>query len=114
MMHCFVSAPTAPPQQIKATPISSQIIRVRWDLPPLHHRNGLIKGYRVKYTEVSSAKLSLEQEIIGNHYAELTNLKKYTLYRISVLAFTNGGDGKLSDTYLARTLEDGKFIINEI
>ncbi|XP_065056612.1 cell adhesion molecule DSCAM-like [Rhopilema esculentum] len=98
-------APTAPPTSIKATAISSQIIRVTWGLPPFPHRHGLIKGYKVKYFKKLSKKV-LEKTVTRVHYAELTNLEKYTEYEIFVLAFTEGGDGKTSKSIISRTLED--------
>ena len=87
--------------------MSSQIIRVTWGLPPFPHRHGLIKGYKVKYFKKLSKKV-LEKTVTRVHYAELTNLEKYTEYEISVLAFTEGGDGKTSKSIISRTLEDGK------
>ena len=54
-----------------------------------------------------------KEKIVKNvHYAELTNLKRYTEYSISVLAFTGGGDGTLSDNIISRTLEDGRYYYN--
>ena len=107
MMPLHLSiAPTAPPLNIKARPMSSQIIEVSWSLPPRSHHHGLIKGYKVKYSEKFSTKK--KEKVVRNvHFAELTNLQKYTEYSIAVLAFTDGGDGKLSDNIIARTLEDG-------
>ena len=101
-------APTAAPLNIKANPISSQIIRVSWTLPPHNHQHGLIKGYKVRYSEKFSA-LKKEKVVRNVHFAELTNLKRYTEYSIAILAFTDGGDGKLSDNIVARTLEDGTY-----
>ena len=92
---------------MSAVAISSQIIRVQWNLPALEHRQGLIKGHKVVYTELDTSKVFVKT-VTRVHYAELTNLRKYSLYRIAVLAFTGGGDGKMSDPVLTRTAEDGR------
>ncbi len=105
----YFLAPTAPPQSVSATAISSQIISVKWNLPPYEHRHGMINGYKVIYTEVTTSK-KFSTVVTSVHYAELTKLKKYTVYEISVLAFTGGGDGKLSDPIMERTAEDGNHI----
>eukprot|EP00794_Sanderia_malayensis_P011383 gene11383-12569_t len=98
-------APTAAPQSVTAVAMNSQIIRVQWNLPPIEHRHGLIKGYKIKYTELKTSKV-FSTMATSVHYAELTNLDKYTVYKISVLAYTNGGDGKMSKPVLTRTAED--------
>ena len=46
-------APTAPPQNVKVTPISSTTLSVTWRPPPVDDRNGDIIKYRVVY-EVSN------------------------------------------------------------
>lgn len=33
--------------------MSPQSVRVRWDPPPLEHRNGVIEGYKVLYRHVN-------------------------------------------------------------
>ena len=51
----------------------------------------------------------MERVVQGTlHYTELTNLLKFSRYRIKVLAFTGGGDGVASQPVVVRTAEDSK------
>lgn len=42
----------------------------------------------------------------------IRGLEKYTNYNITVLCFTDPGDGKRSDPVSVRTKEDGKFYLS--
>lgn len=42
------------------------------------------------------------------------NLKKFTAYNITVLCFTDPGDGPISSSSLVVTHEDGKLLNNKI
>jgi len=44
--------------------------------------------------------------------AIMAGLRKYTLYNITVLCFTDPGDGERSSPIEIRTREDGTFIYN--
>ena len=45
-------------------------------------------------------------KISGETKTELTNLRKYTNYTVQVLAFTNGGDGVMTEVLTATTEQD--------
>lgn len=46
----FLSAPSAPPQQVTVLTVGSQnstSISISWDPPPMDHQNGIIQEYKV-------------------------------------------------------------------
>ena len=131
-------APDAPPGNVSANATGSKAIKVKWSPVPYEQRNGIIRGYEVKYYLIDEELLWLYH--IGNDWnaedsellnlwkftnytindgnaedVELFNLSKFTNYIICVLAFTidqNGNKLKsnCSGTVSERTLEDGKFM----
>ncbi|CAL8111483.1 unnamed protein product [Orchesella dallaii] len=106
--HTAEGKPDQPPQDISCTTLTSQSIRVSWTSPPLASANGVIKGYKVIYGPASTwyddktkeVKVTAASEII------LHGLKKYTDYNITILAYTNGGDGKASEAISCHTEQD--------
>ncbi|XP_058262226.1 protein sidekick-2 isoform X1 [Hemibagrus wyckioides] len=103
------SVPSSGPSNVSAFSTSSSSILVRWFEVPDPDRNGLILGYKVVYKEKDSDSPLQFWTVEGNttHSAELTNLGKYVLYEIQVLAFTRIGDGlPSSPSILERTLDD--------
>ena len=100
----FVAVPTAAPQNVKLKTPSSESIQVSWQPPPVDTHNGVLLGYKVAYTTDDSSKRT---NTTGKQIT-LRNLKKYTLYSVTVQAYTIIGDGPASDKKTIRTLEDGK------
>ena len=105
--------PSAPPQNVLTEALDSQTIKVQWDPPARDKQNGQILGYRVLYTEADSVRGFDEATRlnIGERQrtsAEIGNLRKFTDYKIWVVAYTSVGDGPPSDVVIKRTDEDGK------
>ncbi|KAF4529945.1 hypothetical protein B566_EDAN018067, partial [Ephemera danica] len=100
--------PGAPPQNLSAVPEGSAAIRVRWNPPPAEHQNGRILYYRIQVVE--SARPDSEAIVIKLNASATTflvdELKKWTEYRIWVLAGTSVGDGPPSNPVSVRTDED--------
>lgn len=48
---------------------------------------------------------------LAKQTAIITGLEKYTDYNITVLCFTDPGDGEISEYNHVKTLEDGKYHI---
>jgi hypothetical protein len=82
-------------QDIGCTTLTSQSIRVSWTSPPLASANGVIKGYKVIYGPSSTwyDEKTKETKVTSASETILHGLKKYTNYNITILAFTNGGEG---------------------
>lgn len=106
--------PGAPPDFVKAFAESSTSIRVVWKPPPVGDRNGDIIYYKIFYvpSSVPSTREDVEATMIqieDPNAAEyvIDELKKWTEYRVWMLAGTVVGDGPTSYPVLVRTGEDG-------
>ena len=102
----FFVAPSAPPSNIRVTAFHSQSLLVSWLDVPTEHRNGIIRGYRLTYTNVSNRTGPVITE--RAYSVVLTQLSKATEYRILLWAFNSAGDG-VSGSVVAKTGEDGGF-----
>ncbi|ELU15655.1 hypothetical protein CAPTEDRAFT_52109, partial [Capitella teleta] len=103
------AAPTAGPSNITASAVNSTSIYLTWGEVPKRHQNGLIRGYKVKYSSVQENIGDSEVVIESNQVFEvyLTDLRKYVWYDLQLLAYTRIGDGSLSNPPLSiRTDED--------
>lgn len=87
-----------PVKNIVAEALSHQEIHVSWDKP--HITNGNVTKYRIYYSEMDSSDLymdSVAQEAL------LTELRPYTEYTITVVAFNENGMGDTSNEYVIKT-----------
>ena len=110
--------PGAAPDFVKAFAESSTAIRVVWKPPPVGKRNGDITYYKIFYVPSSVPSTREEEEatlvrIEDSDAAEfvIDELKKWTEYRVWMLAGTIVGDGPPSYPVLVRTGEDGRFLL---
>lgn len=100
--------PGAPPMNVTAVPISPTAVRVSWQPPPAERANGRIAYYKLLCvesgrgdSEASILKLKQNQTSVV-----LDELRRWTEYRIWVLAGTSVGDGPASYPVTVRTHED--------
>ncbi|XP_054706957.1 protein sidekick-like [Uloborus diversus] len=101
------AVPSAGPSEVKINATSSTTIVVKWGEVPKVHQNGIIEGYKVYYGAKNVPFLFKVIESNGTFTTTLTELKKYTLYSVQVLAFSRIGDGVLSvPPTSVRTFED--------
>ena len=115
----FLKDPGAPPDFVKAFAESSTAIRVVWKPPPVGKRNGEIAYYKIFYVPSSVPSTREEEEatlvrIEDSDASEfvIDELKKWTEYRVWMLAGTLVGDGPPSYPVLVRTGEDGRFCLS--
>ena len=114
----FIKDPGAAPDFVKAFAESSTAIRVVWKPPPVGKRNGDITYYKIFYVPSSVPSTREEEEatlvrIEDSDAAEwvIDELRKWTEYRVWMLAGTIVGDGPPSYPVLVRTGEDGRFLL---
>ncbi|KAG1663046.1 Protein sidekick [Nymphon striatum] len=101
------STPSAGPQNVEAEATSSTTIVVKWAEVNKDDQNGIIEGYRVYYGAKTVPFMYKTIESNSTFTSTLTELKKFVLYRIQVLAYTRIGDGELSMPPIAvKTFED--------
>lgn len=93
------AVPSSGPLQVEANATSSTTIVVKWSNVPKKAQNGQIEGYKVFYGAPGTGTVPVLQKTIPNNKTfttTLTELKKFVVYHIQVLAYTRLGDGSLS------------------
>ncbi|XP_034525631.1 protein sidekick-1 isoform X2 [Ailuropoda melanoleuca] len=108
--YTLQGVPTAPPQNVQTEAVNSTTIQFFWNPPPQQFINGINQGYKLLAwpAEVpeATAVVTIAPDFHGVHHGYITNLKKFTAYRTSVLCFTTPGDGPPSTPQLVWTHED--------
>ena len=111
--------PGAAPTNVYVEPLGSTLARVNWGKVPEKDRNGIIKGYRVRYKRIPegtrrrrSAEDYKEEKVPDGDTTSriLRSLDKACEYEVEVLAFTSKGDGNFSTPERFRTDDDSKFL----
>lgn len=100
--------PLLPPGNVTAVNTSSTVIRVTWSPPKKSSIRGVLIGYEITFTPASkNASASQRVMLCTNTSYYLEKLSKYTLYNITLAAFTKVGIGNESKIEQAWTDEDG-------
>ena len=86
---------------------SSTSISVSWEPVLVELQNGAITGYNVTYQSQTENDNGFEEAGPNDRQANLTGLKEFVDYNISVVAFTVKGDGPPS-VIVVRTDQDSK------
>ncbi|KAL5017103.1 hypothetical protein ScPMuIL_006692 [Solemya velum] len=100
-------APGTAPDSVRARPVSPVTVVVQWEEPKI--TNGIIQGYKVFYTLNPDLPITLwkSTEVNGdNKLATITHLQTNRTYTMSVLAFSNGGQGPLSEPIQVMTRQN--------
>lgn len=105
---CYI-VPGAPPRNITAGADSPTTIAVSWLPPPLERSNGRIIYYKVFFVEVGRSDSEATITTLNETRIVLDELKRWTEYKIWVLAGTSVGDGPRSHPIIVRTHEDGMY-----
>ena len=102
------TVPSGAPQTLTVVGTGVTTISLSWQQPAPETRNGLILGYSVRISSVSSAET---REITTvNTNLTVTSLAPYTLYECVVAAYTSVGAGPPSDIILAQTEPTSKIL----
>ena len=103
----LLSEPDGTPQNVTGQTTSSTSILVSWEEVQAELRNGIITGYNITYQSLTENDNGFLQASPNDHLANLTGLKEFVEYNISVVAFTVKGDG-LPSVIVVRTDQDSK------
>ena len=103
------SEPDDAPQNVSGRNTSSTSISVSWEEVQAELQNGIITGYNITYQSQTENDNGFVKAGPKDLQANLTGLKEFVKYNISVVAFTVKGDGPPS-VIVVRTDEDGKLI----
>ena len=105
-----LSEPDGAPQNVKGQNTSSTSISVSWEAVQADLQNGIITGYNITYQSQTENDNGVVEAGPNDLQANLTGLKEFVKYNISVVAFTEKGDGPPS-IIVVRTDEDSKWRI---
>ena len=100
------TVPSGAPQSFTAVSTGVTSISLSWQLPLLADRNGVIVGYRVSLSSVSSAETRTISTMDTN--ITVSSLSPYTTYECIVAAYTVVGDGPPSSIIIVQTQETSK------
>ena len=97
----FAIVPSAPPENIITTDVSTTYVRLNWTPPPTEHHNGVITGYVVRVTMANTQ----ESYNLTSNTAELLvdSLTPDNEYIFAVAAQTVIGIGPFSATITQQT-----------
>ncbi|XP_055547044.1 tyrosine-protein phosphatase Lar isoform X2 [Wyeomyia smithii] len=98
--------PGAPPRNITVEATSPTTINVSWLPPPVERSNGAIVYYKVFFVEDGRSDSEATVTTLNSTSLVLDELKRWTEYKIWVLAGTTVGDGPRSYPVTVRTHED--------
>ena len=79
-----------------------------WDEVPANQQNGIITGYTITYNSQTENDNGNVSAGANDRQTELTGLKEFVNYTITVFASTVKGDGPTSDAIVVRTDQDSK------
>ncbi|XP_068728102.1 uncharacterized protein [Montipora capricornis] len=100
-------APSKPPTGFIVSAATSTSVTASWKLPPVHSRNGIIKGFKLFINKKgSSDKPDLQLIDVSNasvYTKTVTGLQESTKYELQVLAHTSAGDGPKSFVQFVKT-----------
>ena len=105
----FLSEPSAAPLNVTGHNTSSTSILVVYGDVPAFDQNGIIKNYTITYRSLTEGHNGSAIAGPSDRQKELTNLREYVDYEITVLASTSKGDGPQSNPILVSTDEDSKY-----
>jgi len=100
--------PGAAPASVSGQNSSSTSILVTWDEVPADEQNGNITGYTITYNSQTENDNGTVPAGPNDRQKELTGLKEFVKYNITVFASTVKGDGPASDPIVVRTEQDSK------
>ena len=110
-LHFFnfcVSEPAVAPPNVRGHNTSSTSILVLWDEVPVEERNGIITGYTITYQSQTENHNDNVPADANERQKELTGLREFVDYNITVFASTAKGNGPRSPVLVVRTAEDGE------
>ena len=105
----FLLEPAAAPLYVRGHNTSSTSILVEWDDVPAFDQNGIITNYTITYRSLTEGHNGSAIAGPYDRQKELTGLREYVDYDITVLASTSKGDGPQSSPILVSTDQDGKY-----
>ena len=108
-LYTCLSEPDGKPQNVSGRNTSSTSISVSWEAVQAELRNGIITGYTITYQSQTENDNGIVEAGPNDRQADLTGLKEFVNYTISVFASTVKGIGPPS-VLVVRTDQDSKWL----
>lgn len=103
----------------RVEPLNSTSVQVWWIPPNPQKINGINQGYKLQAWRFDKERGPIESKMMTVHpnlvdplakqTAIMGGLEKFAEYNITVLCFTDPGDGELSEFVYVKTREDGNY-----
>ena len=94
---------------MSAIATSEEEIQITWAAPEARKQNGKLTGYRVFVVERNDPNSKEVKDVSASQLSvRVDNLKQWTFYKVSVLAYNKMGDGPPSKNIDVRTDEGGR------
>jgi len=111
--------PSASPTNVQAESINSTCVQVTWTPPNPQQINGINQGYKIQAWRDSAIEKTASMppslfDPLAQQSGVICGLQKFMAYNITVLCFTNPGNGKPSTPVAVKTLEDVPDSVNSI
>ena len=110
----FLLVPSKPPANVTGNNLTSTSIEVRWNLISPRFTHGIILGYKVSYLAADLGNNRKWNEYVVNHSTTsvvISNLRKFTVYVVSVEGLATKGSGIESKCVEITTAEDSKILM---
>lgn len=110
----LLSVPSVAPKQVSVQSKGPYSILVKWSPMSSKDVNGVLMGYNVHYKQIvarnkrSNSAGVVQATNVSSPSVEIVGLKPFSLYRITVAAFTKKGNGPPSAPATLRTDEEGR------
>ncbi|CAG9821930.1 unnamed protein product, partial [Phaedon cochleariae] len=108
--------PEAPPIITEVAALNSTSVQIWWVPPDPQKINGINQGYKIQAWQWLPSRGHVEASVMTVHpnlldpYAKqsavMTHLRKYAEYNLTVVCFTDPGDGVVSEYRYVKTKED--------
>ena len=110
----FISplVPSGAPQNLSGVPGDIRQIVLHWQPPLLENRNGIITGYIVNFTAMTSGEMV--QLMSTTSSITVSSLSPFTVYICTIAATTQVGSGPFTDELIVQTLEEGKMCVTMV
>ena len=105
----FILVPSRAPSGLEAYMVWETDIFLRWSSVLQGYENGIIRGFKIFLNLKNGGKTHvfvIREE--GKRLEALSNLKPFSEYEVSILAYTLSGDGVTSSSITVTTDESGK------
>ena len=105
-----ISAPRSHPLNSSGYAINSTHIALNWSAPHEEDLNGILREYRINYTEGLSGIVQQLTTVPGTTELVIGPLHPFYIYHCTILAYTIEG-GPSTDVISIRTHEDGRIAL---